>query len=122
VVPIETLAPAETPDLVGSWSAYQRLAQGGMAPASLDELIAGAARVPAPVPSRDTARPPGAAPRELPVVDVRSLLYRGDRALQRAQELRAAAKQVSGDALRAVVEEVCDLVALALEPPPRPGS
>jgi hypothetical protein len=49
-------------------------------------------------------------------VDVRTLLYRGDRALGRAQELRAAAKQASGDALRELVEEVCDLVALALEP------
>jgi hypothetical protein len=52
------------------------------------------------------------------VVDVRTLLYRGDRALARAQELRAAAKQASGDSLRALVDEVCDLVALALEPSP----
>jgi len=51
-------------------------------------------------------------------VDVRALLYRGDRALQRAQELRAAAKRASGDELRALVDEVCDLVALALEPSP----
>src|SRR5438132_20145 len=50
--------------------------------------------------------------------DVGSLLYRGDRALARAQELRVAAKQASGDSLRAFVEEVCDLVALALEPGP----
>ena len=58
-------------------------------------------------------------PRSKPaVVDVGSLLYRGDRALARAQELRAAAKQASGDSLRAFVEEVCDLVALALEPGP----
>jgi len=40
------------------------------------------------------------------------------RALGRAQELRAAAKQTSGDALRELVDEVCDLVALALEPSP----
>ncbi len=51
-------------------------------------------------------------------MDVRTLLYRGDRALRRAQELRAAAKRVSGDDLRELVEEVCDLVALALEPSP----
>jgi hypothetical protein len=51
-------------------------------------------------------------------VDVRALLYRGDRALQRAKELRAAAKRASGDELRALVDEVCDLVALALEPSP----
>jgi chemotaxis protein histidine kinase CheA len=110
----------ETPDLIGSWTAYQRLAQGGIEPASLDELVAGAARVPAPAPSRDTARPAVGAPLELPTVDVRTLLYRGDRALKRAEELRVAAKGASGDALRALVEEVCDLVALAFEPPPSP--
>jgi len=49
-------------------------------------------------------------------VDVRTLLYRGDRALQRAQELREQAKHATGDALRALVDEVCDLVALAAEP------
>ncbi|HKW40781.1 MAG TPA: hypothetical protein VJN39_05990, partial [Gemmatimonadales bacterium] len=110
----------ETADLVGSWAAYQRLVQGGIGPASLDELIAGAGRVPPPAPSRDTARParPAAAMPELPVVDVRALLYRGDRALQRAQELREMAKQASGETLRALVDEVCDLVALALEPNP----
>ncbi len=99
----------ETPDLVGSWAAYQRLADGGIGAASLAELIAGpagagtASGLPAPAST---------------VVDVRALLYRGDRALRRAQEVRAAAKQASGDALRELVEEVCDLVALALEPSP----
>ena len=143
VVPIESLAPAPPPrprargaaeeavpesaDLVGSWAVYQRLVLGGVGPASLEELIAAAAQVPTRprAPSLDTARPP-AGPRyappgagaELPVVDVRLLLYRGERALQRAQELREAAKLASGDTLRALVEEVCDLVALAVEPPP----
>jgi len=93
----------------------------GVGPASLAELLAGATRVPPPAPSRDTAGPPPAAPRssaavELPVVDIRSLLYRGDRALARAQELRRTAKSASGEELRALVEEVCDLVELALEP------
>jgi hypothetical protein len=100
-------AVPETPDLVGSWAAYQRLAEGGIGAASLAQLLGGAA-VPAPP----------AAPAETGAVDVRALLYRGDRALRRAQELRAAAKQASGDALRELVEEVCDLVALALEPNP----
>ena len=111
-VPVPAPAPApraeqavpETPDLVGSWTAYQRLADGGIGPASLAELVGG------------TGAP--AAPTELAAVDVRALLYRGDRALRRAQELRAAAKQASGDTLRELVEEVCDLVALALEPNP----
>src|SRR3989454_681131 len=145
VVPIESLAPAPAPpsrprargaaeeavpesaDLVGSWAVYQRLVLGGVGPASLEELIAAAAQVPTRprAPSLDTSRPP-AGPRyappgagaELPVVDVRLLLYRGERALQRAQELREAAKLASGETLRALVEEVCDLVALAVEPPP----
>src|SRR6266699_185443 len=115
-VPVPRAAPApapapraepavpETPDLVGSWAAYQRLADGGIGPASLAQLVGGGA---AP-----------AVPTEAAAVDVRALLYRGDRALRRAQELRAAAKQASGDTLRELVDEVCDLVALALEPNP----
>ena len=98
----------ETSDITGSWVAYHRMVVAGVGPASLAELLAGATRVPPPAPSRDTAGPP--------VVDIRSLLYRGDRALTRAQELRRAAKGASGDELRALVEEVCDLVELALEP------
>ncbi len=125
VVPVVTAAPAlgpphpaaqaipETPDLVGSWAAYQRLAEGGIGAASLGELIAGAERAPlAPTPGSPVPAPASSA------VDVRVLLYRGERALGRAQELRAAAKQASGDTLRALVDEVCDLVALALEPNP----
>src|SRR6266511_1369547 len=131
VVPIEALAPAaprssappappprpagddsvpESPDLAGSWAAYQRLAQAGIGRASLEELIA-------PAPAVAAAFAASAAPAAL-AVDVRTLLYRGERALNRAQELRAAARQASGDSLRALVEEVCDLVALALEPSP----
>src|SRR5207247_10832660 len=81
-------------------------------------LIAGVQSAPAaPAPGSPLAA--AAAPA---AVDVRALLYRGDRALQRAQELRAAAKRASGDELRALVDEVCDLVALALEPSPSPGA
>src|SRR5438874_3468106 len=121
VVPGVKAAPApraepampETPDLVGSWAAYQRLLEGGIGSASLAELIAGVQSAPA-------APAPGSplAAAAAPAVDVRALLYRGDRALQRAKELREAAKRVSGDELRALVDEVCDLVALALEPSP----
>jgi HPt (histidine-containing phosphotransfer) domain-containing protein len=103
----------ETADLVGSWTAYQRLAGGGIGAASLDELLAGGPRAAVPAPPS-----PPSPLAEPAVVDVGSLLYRGDRALARAQELRAAAKQASGESLRAFVEEVCDLVALALEPGP----
>src|SRR6266700_429642 len=122
VVPGVKAAPApraepalpETPDLVGSWAAYQRLLERGIGSASLAELIAGVQSAPA-------ATAPGsplAAAAAHAAVDVRALLYRGDRALQRANELRAAAKRASGDELRALVDEVCDLVALALEPSP----
>ncbi len=133
VVPVERAAPAaaaapvpaprveqvisETPDLVGSWAAYQRLAEGGIGAASLAELVGGARSAPvAPAPGSPG---PSGLPAPAPsAVDVRALLYRGERALSRAQELRAAAKQTSGEALRELVEEVCDLVALALEPSP----
>src|SRR6266487_2511291 len=122
VVPGVKAAPApraepalpETPDLVGSWAAYQRLLERGIGSASLAELIAGVQSAPAaPAPGSPLAA--AAAPA---AVDVRALLYRGDRALQRANELRAAAKRASGDELRELVDEVCDLVALALEPSP----
>ncbi len=111
----------ESADLVGSWTAYERLATRGFGTASLDVLLQG--------PSADTGRPispsprasadPGATPRgaaEPAVVDIRTLLYRGARARQRAQELREAAKRVNGDELRAIIDEVCDLVVLAIEP------
>src|SRR5881396_3789424 len=137
VVPIESLAPTpapraaagdepipETPDLVGSWVTYTRLVAGGIGPASLANFLAAAGQVPAAPPSADTARPPAAtapSPRravaaEPKVVDIRTLVYRGQRAQQRAQELREEARTASGERLRALVEEVCDLVALAIEP------
>jgi hypothetical protein len=96
----------ESADLLGSWVAYSRMVTAGVGPASLDDLVK--------PPSLDTARPAA----EAPIVDVRLLLYRGERALARVGELRAQARQLSGDALRDLVEEVCDLVALAVEPAP----
>src|SRR5579859_362729 len=112
--------PPETPDLIGSWVMYARLVGAGIGPASLEEFIAAADRVPAPPPAADTRRPPPvaapAAPAPVTAVDIRTLLYRGDAALRRAQELRAEAKSASGDRLRALVDEVCDLVGLALDP------
>src|SRR2546428_411896 len=110
----------ESLDLVGSWAVYQRLTRAGAGPASLQEPVAPKdARTAPRAPSLDTGRPV-----EPSIVDIRALLYRGDRALQRAHELREQAKHATGDALRALVDEVCDLVALAAEPgppgPPRP--
>jgi len=131
VVPIESLAPSparaptsphaprptpvatdepvpESADLVGSWAAYQRLAAPGFGAASLDELLRGPSVTPG-------HRPPRGVP-EPPVVDIGALLYRGARARERAQELRETAKRVSGNELRAIIDEVCDLVVLAIEP------
>jgi hypothetical protein len=126
--------PAETPDLVGSWLAYERMVAAGIGPASLEVLLGVAAEPVAP--ARDTTRPPApsfttpsapaaaeptppatavASPVELPVVDVQTLLYRGQRALVRAQELRVLARKTPPDQLPALFEEVCDLVVLALE-------
>lgn len=110
IVPIATLAPipvaavpaapTEVPvegGLVGSWMAYEQLVAAGIGPASLEEFVGGGKLEPA-------------------VVDIRTLLYRGDRALERARELRAEARHASPEALRAFVEEALDLVALSLEP------
>ncbi len=121
--------PAETPDIVGSWIVYERMVADGVGPASLEALLGEVAPVttafaeqpvplppaPAPVPA---PKPAPAPPLEieLPLVDVKSLLYRGHRALARAQELRELAKRVTPDELPALFDEVCDLVVLALEP------
>jgi hypothetical protein len=115
--------PAETPDIVGSWIVYERMVAGGVGPASLDVLLGAPALAPAmamalaePEPVPPPPPPPAPAPPELPLVDVQSLLYRGRRALARAQELRELAKRSAPEALPALFDEVCDLVVLALEP------
>ncbi|MEX2155927.1 MAG: hypothetical protein WD773_03700 [Gemmatimonadales bacterium] len=129
VVPIDSLAPApaaprhpttpadrarpeSTGGIAGSWTVYQRMVAAGVGPASLEELLRR--------PSADTAtapRSPFSAPAAEPVaVDIRNLIYKGGRARQRAQELREAARRASGDDLRAIIDEVCDLVVLAIEP------
>lgn len=95
--PVVAAAPAqESDDLAGSWARYERLVAGGTAA---------------------LAEPAAAEPA---VVDIRTLLYRGERAARRAQELRAQASHVPDALLRAIFDEVCDLVVLAQEPaPPR---
>jgi chemotaxis protein histidine kinase CheA len=105
--PEPPLGAEATTDLAGTWMKYQQLVSAGVGPASLDELLkGGAAAGPAP-----TARVNGGEP-----VDIRTLLYKGARARARAQELREAAKRANSDALRAIIDEVCDLVVLAIEP------
>ncbi len=111
-VPTTATAPAESStDIAGSWAVYQRMVAAGVGPASLDELLrGGVAAAPAAAP-----RGNGGATATEPV-DIRTLLYRGGRARQRVQELREAAKRANGDDLRAIIDEVCDLVVLAIEP------
>ena len=104
--------PSPSDDIAGSWMVYQRMVAAGVGPASLDELLAPArGRGVGPAAGVPAARSNGGE-----AVDIRTLLYKGGRARQRAQELREAAKRVSGDDLRAIIDEVCDLVVLALEP------
>jgi hypothetical protein len=73
----------ETPDLPGSWAVYQRLVRAGIGPASLAELSAGSASATPRAPSLDTARPRAPAPAparaEPAIVDIRTLLYHGER-------------------------------------------
>ena len=118
--PSQPPAPTAPPDIAGSWMVYQRMVAAGVGPASLDELLAPPRGRPGGSTPQPVAVEPVAAPRGngagSEVVDVRTLLYKGARARQRAQELREVAKRVSGDDLRAIVDEVCDLVVLALEP------
>ena len=106
-------------DIAGTWTVYQQLVAAGVGPASLEELIAGTPgqrRGVSQIPQGGAD--PGAAPRGNggEAVDIRTLLYKGASARARAQELREAAKRASGDALRAIIDEVCDLVVLAIEP------
>ena len=107
-----SLAPQEppigadhSPDLAGTWTRYEQMVAGGVGPASLEALIAGA-----------PGRGPGASRANGEPVDIKTLLYKGASARQRAQELREAAKRASGDHLRAIIDVVCDLVVLAIEP------
>jgi len=85
------------------------MVSAGVGPASLEELISGT--------PRGGQRPQGnGGGGGSEPVDINTLLYKGAGARRRAQELREAAKRASGDALRAIIDEVCDLVVLAIEP------
>jgi len=110
-VPPSTPQPAggeSATDIAGTWTVYQQMVSAGVGPASLEELISGGS-------SRVSAAPAPPSNGNEPV-DINTLLYRGAGARRRAQELREAAKRASGDSLRAIIDEVCDLVVLAIEP------
>jgi len=111
-VPPAATAPAESStDIAGSWTVYQRMVAAGVGAASLDELLRGGVSATPAVAPRGNGGATATEP-----VDIRTLLYKGDRARHRALELREAAKRASGDDLRAIIDEVCDLVVLAIEP------
>ena len=99
-VPAPPIGAESATDIAGSWMRYQQLVAGGVGPASLEELISG-------------GQGNGGSNE---AVDIRTLLYKGASAQHRAQELRDAAKRASGETLRAIIDEVCDLVVLAIEP------
>src|SRR5213083_418685 len=93
-----TRAPSlaeSSPDLAGTWTRYEQMVAAGVGPASLEALIAGAPG-PGPGVSRANGEP----------VDIKTLLYKGAGARQRALELREVAKRASGDSLRAIIDEV----------------
>jgi chemotaxis protein histidine kinase CheA len=113
-------APHEPPigaesstDIAGTWMVYQRMVAAGIGPASLEELISAIPGAPGGGAGARQEAPRGNGAE---AVDIRTLLYKGDRARQRAQELRELAKRSSGETLRAIIDEVCDLVVLAIEP------
>jgi hypothetical protein len=118
IVPVESLAPtalpiAEDASLAGSFLTYSRLVMTGNGPGpSLDLLMAGE-----PTPT------PGPAPDEPPVLDIGALLYRGDAALRRADAVRQVivvrlreGADLAG--VRPLLDELLDLVPLAIEPAP----
>ena len=103
--PAAAAVAESSPDLAGTWMRYQRMVAAGVGPASLEVLIAGT-----------PGHGPGVSRANGEPVDIKTLLYKGTGARQRVQELREAAKRASGDSLRAIIDEVCDLVVLAIEP------
>jgi len=111
VVQIESLSPtAEDASLAGSFLTYARLSGQGARPSG----NGGGTRTSAP-----TA--PVAAPPEEDTIDIGLLLYRGDSALRRAdvvrRDLAALLRAGAGlPAIRPLLDELLDLVPLALEP------
>jgi len=109
VPPLQPAGGESATDIAGTWTVYQQMVSAGVGPASLEELISGGS-------SRVSAAPAAPPSNGNEPVDINTLLYKGAGARRRAQELREAAKRASGDSLRAIIDEVCDLVVLAIEP------
>jgi hypothetical protein len=132
VVPIESLAPdgrAETGGLEGSFRSFELLLrERGPATPSLEALVAGsggrqriapAAVRAAPAPAAASPSIPTAA-REPDPVAIGTLCYRGHAALERANTVRqqiavALTRDASIESLQPLLQELLDLVPLALE-------
>ena len=134
VVPIESLAPTDQPSaltaptaptappasedssLAGSFLTYARLSQeAALSGAVAEEAVANGAGTRTSVPAK-----PSAASVDDDVVEITSLLYHGDAALHRAAEIRRelTARLRAGAtlaAIRPLLDELLDLVPLALE-------
>jgi hypothetical protein len=121
VVPILSLAPDEaiavaSGGLEGSFRTFdQLLRQRGAAAPSLDALVA------APVPATRLAATPAPAPTPEPEpVAIGTLCYRGQAALERANTVRhqiaaELTRDASLESLQPLLQELLDLVPLALE-------
>jgi hypothetical protein len=108
-VPRTSVVVPDEPGLVGSFLTLSRmLAEHGMGPASLEQLLAG------PMP------PTPARASEEDVLDISLLCYRGVGALARAAVVRKELDQVLAsnqmNRLRPLLDELFDLVSLAAEP------
>jgi hypothetical protein len=137
IVPIESLAPdgaapAPTGGLEASFRTFEQLVRQPRATTpSLDALLAGvgARDRPAPAPARPTAThtPPAAAPAAIPPAEtepepvaIGTLCYRGQAALERANAVRhqiaaGLTSDASIESLQPLLQELLDLVPLALE-------
>jgi hypothetical protein len=109
--------PLREADLATSYLTLEQLiAERGLPLGTLAELLAGA--TPPPAAAAAAPAPAGLPAAEPDVVPIESLLYRGERALRRALELKpqllSAAREPGDARLQALLTEVLDLVELGL--------
>jgi hypothetical protein len=128
VVPIESLAPDTQPSggIEGSFRTFELLLRArGTQPPSLDALIAAAPTAAVSTAAVSTAAVPAAAvpaaaPPEPQPVAIGTLCYRGQAALERASVVRhqinaELTRDASIESLQPLLQELLDLVPLALE-------
>ena len=123
VVPIESLAPDAQPSggIEGSFRTFELLLRArGTQPPSLDALIAAAPTAAVSTAAVSTAAVPTAAHPEPQPVAIGTLCYRGQAALERAAVVRhqinaELTRDASIESLQPLLQELLDLVPLALE-------